>query len=134
MEEYEYSLKAVMLKISEGLSTRSEGVRILNPKMIFSDFSDFFRFFQIFWFFQIFYDFLDFLGIFLRFFGFFTIFVIFSDFSWFFMIYWIFFKFFKTYSCEKRGKYRILLLNIHFKNSDIGNKIILIIKKTKVKR
>ncbi len=32
----------------EGLSTRSEGVRILNPKMIFSDFSDFFRFFQIF--------------------------------------------------------------------------------------
>jgi hypothetical protein len=39
-----------------GLSTRSEGVRILNPKIIFSDFLRFFLFFQIFS------DFLDFLG------------------------------------------------------------------------
>ena len=118
----------------EGLSIRSEGVRILNPKMIFSDFSyffRFFRFFQIFWFFQISYDSRDFWGIFLRFLG---SFYDFRDFSWFFVIFWIFFKFFKTYSCEKRGKYRILLLNIHFKNSNIGSKIILIIKKNKSKK
>ena len=38
MTEEEEEIKA----FSEGLSTRSEGVRILNPKMIFSDFSDFF--------------------------------------------------------------------------------------------
>jgi len=101
----------------------------LKSKNDFFRFLGFFQIFQIF--FLIFSDFLRFLG----FFGdFLTIFGIFLRFSWFFVIFWIFFKFFKTYSCEKRGKYRILLLNIHFKNSNIGSKIILIIKKTIVKR
>jgi hypothetical protein len=70
----------------EGLSTRSEGVRILNPKNDFFRFLGFFQIFQIF-----FFDFFRFFTIFGIFWGFsydfwdlFTIFVIFRDFSWFF--------------------------------------------------
>ena len=106
------------------LKSQNDFFRFFRFFLIFSDVLDFFRFLD---FFGIFYDSWDFWGFPYDFWDLFTIFVIFRDFLDIFQV-------FKTYSCEKRGKYKILLLNIHFKNSDIGSNIILIIKKNKVKR
>jgi hypothetical protein len=105
-----------VLNLPEGLSTLSEGVRILNLKFFFSDFFRFFRFFRFLGFLRFFLYFLDFLGFSYDFLDLFTIFVIFRDFLDIFQVFF-------TYWCEKRGKYRVLLLNIHFNSVTLEVKL-----------